>query len=69
MKPTELHIHEELYYYNITKQWYKAKYIILNAKEAKLIKDINISETEAKELIQKHNLHPRTENKFYTFYL
>ncbi len=61
-------IQEEIYFSIITKNWYKAKYIVLNDKEAKLIKDVSISEQEAKDIIKKQNLKPKTENKFYTFY-
>lgn len=60
-------VQEELYYAKLTNQWYKAKYVILENGEAKLIKDILISEEEAQVKIKEQDLKAE-EAKFNVFY-
>lgn len=60
-------ITEELYYAKLTKQWFKAKYITLENGEAKLIKDILITEQEAQEIIARDKL-TAVDSKFHIFY-
>lgn len=60
-------IQEEIYYSNIDKKYYKAKYIIEQGKDAVLIKDVLISHQEATGIIQAEQLQPHTIG-YFTFF-